>query len=542
MGNDDPRSAPPPKDIFSQIQDAATKNEIDPFRQKFNESQAQLQRGDAELAGQHAGTDPAYTSNNDHFEGMTHQQLYDAVHGLGGLDPKGLQTMRKTWFDCSSKLENLTTFTLQLGINNIFAGGIWQGAAADAGKAASDRFARVANQIGQVFDSISSRMDSAAWAAEAVRKAVPPPPNSVVLTPKSDDPNVAILPNLPNPKATDDTAQAVERARQDAIRQLNAIYTPSFPPTGANVPAYIEVPKAIAGDGGAPAPSGSGGGPAGGGSKPSGVEGNSGAAPHPEQQGSGQPGPADGRSGPSDPAPSETAPAASSAMDPAASGGAGPDATTAAGVGPDTRTGPSPSPGLGSPTSPLPGGHTGSGAGSSESRSGGPGMSALPQPGVSLPGGPKPGAQSGPATRGTAAAQGRPGQTGAGAPGAQGKRREDDREHRSPDYLKGVKPDWAEGLEAPPPVIGSDFGPVNDNNAYWDSTAPTAPSAESAQPSAKPARENSLYHDEFEPDKQSAPATEHVPKPEGTREKQYLDLSGEGPMTDDERRGGTPPR
>ncbi len=147
-GDHDPQPGPaadPPKSIFGQIQDAAIQASIQPFTQKISDAQTRIKQGDSRLSELGAGIDPAYTSTDDHFEGMSHQELYEAVHGIGGLDPEGLQTMRQTWFECASELENLSAFTLIMGMNNIFGHGLWKGGAADAAQAASERYARVAN-------------------------------------------------------------------------------------------------------------------------------------------------------------------------------------------------------------------------------------------------------------------------------------------------------------------------------------------------------------------------------------------------------------
>ncbi|NEW54036.1 hypothetical protein GV792_28840, partial [Nocardia cyriacigeorgica] len=63
-------------------------------------------RRDQKLVDLGAGIDPDYVSTLEHFEGMTHQALYDAVHGPGGLDPAGLQTLRRVWYECYSELVN----------------------------------------------------------------------------------------------------------------------------------------------------------------------------------------------------------------------------------------------------------------------------------------------------------------------------------------------------------------------------------------------------------------------------------------------------
>lgn len=457
-GQDDPQvpgpgTTPPMKDIFSQIQDAAVQASIQPFAQKLGASEQRVRQIDGKLGELGAGTDPAYTSSDDHFQGMSHQALYDAVNGVGGLDPKGLQTMRQTWFECASELENLSSFTLSLGMNNIFGHGLWKGVAADAAQAASERYMRVANQIGQVFESVAMRMDGMAWTAEAVRKAVQPPPNSVTLTPNSDNPGQAVLPLLPNPQAMDQAEVEREKARQDAIRALDSIYTPSFPPSGANVPAYLDVPK-IAGVGdGNPSAGGWNSGTGAGGS-----EGLSATGPEPVAAPSAEPPGA----GPQDASPAATNPAGVGVPQGLLPTGTGtePAATTAAGMGPGAGGSSSP----GATGSGGPGGGYG-GSGPSVASPGGLGASRPGMPAFGMPGGAfaaETGA--GAAGRGAAAAA-KPGTPMGGIPhGAHGRGddKDDEREHRTPDYLKGIQPDWEQGLQAPSGIIDADSAPRFD--------------------------------------------------------------------------------
>ncbi len=466
-GNQDSAPQPAVPSIFAQVQDAALRATVEPFASKINDAQAGLRLVDGKLGALGAGTDPAYTTTDDHFQGMSHQDLYNAVNGvngLGGLDPRGLQTMRQTWFECASELENLSGFTLALGMNNIFGHGLWTGGAADAAKTASDRYAQVANQSGQVFDSVASRIEGAAWAAEAVRKAVQPPPGQVNLVPNGDDPAQALLPGLPNPQVIDQADAARERARQDAIRALESIYTPSFPPAGANVPAYLDVPKETGGD------TDSANGPAGTNNGP--IPPASGPTPGIGPQ------PGDQPSGPLDSAPSGPNPAVPSvpSLPQGPQSGAGQDAaTTAAGMGPMVDSGPT---GSGSGFGP------GSGSGGVGTQSGGPGYTRAPQPGFGMPGMVPPGA-GGIAARGAAGPQGnpRPGSM-PHLPHGQRKEGEEDREHRTPDYLKGVQSEWTEGLDAPVEVIGMDlssgdeFGAPTTVAGYGDTMSPYFPTSQ----------------------------------------------------------------
>lgn len=238
---------PSPLPIPGAMDPAALQQTVN-AQQKAGEAQGRGNRGDSELNDLGAGTDPDFVNTIEHFEGMTHEAMYQAVHGPGGMDAAGLRTLQRTWFDSYSDLANLSTFNL-MGMNRIFGNGGWQGTSGEAAQTASQRFSQAANQIGRVFDSVANRLDSLAWSAEAVRTAVQPPPASVVVAPNPDNPVESILPGLINPEFDEQVRTAREQARQAAIRALNSAYTPTFPPAGTGVPAYINVPQIAGTDG-----------------------------------------------------------------------------------------------------------------------------------------------------------------------------------------------------------------------------------------------------------------------------------------------------
>ncbi|WP_225728621.1 MULTISPECIES: hypothetical protein [unclassified Nocardia] len=470
MGDNDKPSLPVPS-----LQDLLDQQKMQAAQQKASEAQGRVQRQDQSLTDLGAGTDPDYVRTVEHFESMTHEAIYQAVHGPGGMDAAGLQSLRRTWFDTYSDLVNLSTFNL-IGLNRIFGNGLWQGASGDAAKAASEQFTHAANQIGQVFSSVTDRLDTLSWSAEALKTAVQPPP-TVVTTPDPDNPAESILPGLVNPAADDQASTAREQARQAAIRAVNSIYTPAFPPAGTGVPAYMAVPQ-VSNGGDAPDSSISG--------KPGDTVSRRGNDPnnHPPEDNSGSPkqDPTDPNADPSKTQPTATDP--SSATNPTSrtapdnlSSGTKTDpaatSTTPAGLNPGTTTSPG-SPAL-NPKSPPPANP------STPNRSNpGPGSPGTLRPG--LPGTTPPGIVTpGIATRGapTTAA----GQTGSLAPGA-ARRKEDNNEteHRAPDYLRQVHPDWTDGLGPSIGVIGDDLDVTSTGLR-----AETASAADQYIPTASPA-------------------------------------------------------
>ncbi|MGV9611360.1 hypothetical protein [Nocardia xishanensis] len=482
----------PPALPVPGLQDLLDQQNVQAAVQKSADSQSRARRDDTELTDLGAGSDPDYVVNEEHFEGMTLEAMYAAVHGAagqGGLDAAGLQTMRATWFDCFSELANLSTFNT-MGLNRIFGNGLWQGASATAAQNASQQYSAVANQIGRVFETMSQRLDSLAWAAEAVKIAVPAPPSSVVVVPDPDNPLESVLPGLINPEHADQLDNAREQARQAAIRALNSIYKETFPPAGSGVPTYATVPQIGAnGDPGLI----NGGNPHG--TDPTGAEQGPG--------GSGNPAGPD-TTGPQDSAPDPSTP---TATQPA---GATPSDTTPAGVrppdglgnGPGTTTTPAGvGNGPGAPGSPGP-----TGPGRAEFNPGTPGANPRTGggPGSSLPGTPGAGTPAGGGNASGVSSAMRPGMGSAGpmAPGAGARRKdgEGEGEHYAPDYLRGVASDWTEGLDTPVEVIGDGGLPASELFASADLVEPTPvrnpqPTMPTAAEVASPEPANSVSDD-----------------------------------------------
>ncbi|MGK8468295.1 hypothetical protein [Nocardia cyriacigeorgica] len=416
---------------------------------------------DARLSDQGAGSDPDYVSTIEHFEGMTHAAMYQAVHGPGDIDAAGMRTLQRAWHECSSDLLNLAVFN-KIALNRIFGSGEWQGASADAAETASMLFADGVSQIGRVFSSVDSRLDALAWAAEAVRTAIQPPPASTNPLSDPDNRDESAAPGLISPEYADSDRAARELARQEAVRAMNTVYKPNFPPAGSGVPSYVEVPQIGGGDGSSSGPSiGRPNGPGGpGGAPPGGDTGQPGAgAPAgqtPPEPGQGQP--KTGLEGLGIPKglglPEGLLPGADSTT---------PASTTAAGLGPNATSSPN-SVGLGSP------GPGGSGPGLDGSDRAGRSLGDGGGPGSSRPG--APGAGTGLAP-GAAGAGSRPGAGGRGmpmAPMAPGGRRDsnskNESEHSAPDYLRGVSDEWTEGLGSPVGVIGEGLEPEFDSSTY----------------------------------------------------------------------------
>ncbi|MQY18192.1 hypothetical protein [Nocardia macrotermitis] len=429
-------------------------------QRKVAESAAQAKAQNSQLSSLGAGTDPDYAKTDEHFAKMSHEEIYAAVHGKadgsGGMDVAGLQQLRKNWFDAASDLENLSTFNL-LGMNNIFNHGLWDGVSGTAAHAASERVANAANQIGQVFAAVSQRLDSMAWAAEAIKLAVQPPPAGAAnVTVNPDDPNQSILPGLINPAYADKLETQRKAARDAAVHAMEMLYTPSYPPAGSGIASYVDVPKVthIGSDTTTSAPSNTTSAP----NNANSQHGTEPAAAKPDsQQQDQQP-----SSDPTNSHSTGTTPAGLNSATTPQSTSQSPTSTTTAGYSPSTQA-------PGSANAAASDGFFSPGGGSKSSTGGGAGKS--------LPGVPGNATAAGAARAASAAAAGvnaarMP--TGSMAPHAGKSDKQDEKEHFSPDYLRRVAPDWTAGLETPAAVIGPDSVAAQEDSAAETSQASAA--------------------------------------------------------------------
>ncbi|MGO4615643.1 hypothetical protein AB4305_14810 [Nocardia sp. 2YAB30] len=506
------------------LQDLLDQHDVQVAAQRSADSQSRVRRDDAELSDLGAGADPDYVNSEEHFEGMTLEAMYAAVHGdpggSGGLDAAGLQTMRRTWFECFSELANLSTFNL-MGLNRVFGNGLWQGASGSAAQGASQQYSAVANQVGRVFETMSQRLDSLAWAAEAVRIAVPSPPSSVVMGLDPDNPAQSMLPGLINPEYSDQLDNDRAEARQAAIRVLNTVYKETFPPAGSGVPTYATVPQI-------------------------GANGDPGVVGANDGTGTGRTGAGPGTSGDPSGADSATAPqnavsdnSSPTATQPSGTSPAGVRIPDVTGTGPSTTTAPA---GVGNGLS-TPGASGLTGLGRGANGVGGPGTSPrMGGSGSSVPGAPgaaAPGAVSSAAGAAAAARTGM-GTSGPMAPGAGARRKdgEGDGEHHAPDYLRGVASDWTEGLDTPVEVIGDAGFPGVDPFAIVEAIPPTPVRA--PQPTtptfveAAPVEPRTAVDAASAPPANTLPASDPSASPDAEAERgESAGFSGTGPSLDD---------
>ncbi|WP_446223013.1 hypothetical protein ACTWPB_25265 [Nocardia sp. IBHARD005] len=428
---------------------------VEQLPQKLGAAAARSKQIEDALAGQ--GSDPDYAKTVDQFGSMSHQQIYDAVHGgQGGMDVAGLQTIRGVWQSATTHLSTGAQ-TAWTEIDRLFSDGEWAGESGTAAQSASRRLLKTIDSMSQVFAAVDARVDGLACAAETIRAAVSAPmPEWGGSDP--DDPLSQILPGLVNPVTATDERVKTDQATVAVREAMTQLYTPNYPPAGTGVPAYPTV-QSIGGDGATAGTSGQGGttlSPNR--AAPSGNEGT---------QDTTTPQPADENSTAiGDSAGTGTGDETDTGTDSSATGGdesAGQNdstQTSAAGLGTNTGGDSSASPNATGNATPRTSGGIPTGALGGVG-AGVPGLGgAAPGRGAAIPG--QPGALSTGSAPGGASGSASGGRLGGGPmgpmmPGAgQRKGGPNDEEHSSPEYLRRVHDDWVDGIIGISPVIGYD--------------------------------------------------------------------------------------
>lgn len=389
----------------------------------------------------HGGLDPAYITQMEAFEGVPHAEIHANAQAMM---PGNMHHVADEWVDIGQGLDT-RILALFIKINKTIADGI-EGKTADAASAAAKKFIDQATDVREVVESVGRRIKAAAYAAETVKRSVPPVPTRVAGAPV-EGATIGTVPLSGLPVPTDDaTFQALlDEEHQTAVTVMNTIYKPAYKPAGDDVPTFVAPDTPGDGwDGGVPGT----GGPNGAGTP------NESGVPGAENNSEEDPG-ANSETGSED---QQTTTAGQETSDSGTSTSPSTDtpettdkpstSTTAAGVptgtspGPGTTTG-APGSGITTGTPPGPQGTTG----------------VPPGPGRSIPGVlPNVG---NPAV--AAALSGAPARAGVGGmpgmmpPGA-GRKDDSESEHKIPDYLIRQREEELLGERPPtvPSVIGAD--------------------------------------------------------------------------------------
>lgn len=418
----------------------------------------------------HGGTDPAYITNMEAFENVSHEEMYNAAQQM---QPGVMQQFGDKWVEMSAAISGAVT---GLMIQTSRASSSLEGAMAMAGEAAGKRFVTEASDFSTVLSAVGHRVKAAAYGSEAVKGSVPPPVTSTAGVTSGDQsipPVLAVLVDGAAPATAADTARQKEELRQQAIAVMNTTYKPTYQPAGDNVPTFV-APTQPGGGGATDSGGGSGAGGSGGGGTGSGNGDGSGNDP--------------GSQDPADTGDTETAStddqSASEGSDSGDSNGADANEDQDGGTTDPASTNPaSTNPAATAPGATTPGGNPsggsgsaggGSGAGAGAGSLGGSGAGGVP--GAAVPGRPGAGVGVTPTAAGlsgTSGAAGRGmGSPGMMSPGARGGKGEDDEHKSAPDYLRGIQPELLGPEQAAVPEgIGADAPSTRLAGADTDDSA-----------------------------------------------------------------------
>ncbi|MFJ4651506.1 hypothetical protein ACIP5Y_09565 [Nocardia sp. NPDC088792] len=195
--------------------------------------------------------DADYIQQLEHFGALSHAEIHRHVRAM---DPAAMHTAGDTWATIADNLTGAIT-GLQLTVQSALTDGM-QGRLATAADTAARRFARDALDIAEITLTSGRRIIAAAFAAEVVRKTVPPPPTRTTgptptSLPATTADLIALMTATP-PGGTHDFERYREEQYRQAIAALEANYVPTYPPAGARVPAFF--PMDALGDASVPAP------------------------------------------------------------------------------------------------------------------------------------------------------------------------------------------------------------------------------------------------------------------------------------------------
>lgn len=178
-----------------------------------------------------ARPDDPYIETMESFHGFSHEEIYTQVQLI---EPADIDGIAQACHDISNALPLAFGFAV---LRNTIAEN-WEGAAADAAAAATQKLAQTSGQLTSGLAAIAVKLDILRSTAEDVKASVPQPASSD-----------GVLSQLPlSPLAAETSETSREAARLEAVRRLEAIYVPNYRDVGTNVPQLPE-PYAPSGDG-----------------------------------------------------------------------------------------------------------------------------------------------------------------------------------------------------------------------------------------------------------------------------------------------------
>ncbi|MFD9666870.1 hypothetical protein ACFWAY_35550 [Rhodococcus sp. NPDC059968] len=214
----------PPQDVTSTILGSLVSGGVGQDRR------ASLQDSANKLFSGARPDDP-YIETMESFHGFSHEEIYTHVQLI---EPADIDGIAQACHDISNALPLAFGFAV---LRNTIAES-WEGAAADAATAATQKLAQSSGQLASGLAAIAVKLDILRSTAEDVKASVPQPASSE-----------GVLSELPvSPLAAETSETAREAARLEAVRRLEAIYVPNYRDVGTNVPQLPE-PYAPSGDG-----------------------------------------------------------------------------------------------------------------------------------------------------------------------------------------------------------------------------------------------------------------------------------------------------
>ncbi|MFC9895177.1 hypothetical protein ACFVMC_15955 [Nocardia sp. NPDC127579] len=180
-----------------------------------------------------SGSDPNYITSMEHFESMTHEQIYA---GTQQIDAAEIARASVTWLEAAGTLATAFPLT-RASADRVMNSMAWEGAAAEAAYASTRSFAASVDELSGILGQVGARLGGLAAAAEAVKVAVVPPGGSGP---------VGAIARLLEAANVISAQLAQEALRQEAVLAMNMVYKPAYSLAGTGVPA-LPAPPVIPG-------------------------------------------------------------------------------------------------------------------------------------------------------------------------------------------------------------------------------------------------------------------------------------------------------
>ncbi len=374
------------------------------------------ERGRLESGFDGSWAKPVLSGKLESFDSLTHQQIWDALNGSGsqpGVDAGEINAGADGWRRLVTGMSNAVT-QFNTRIDTAIRDG-WDGTTANAAIDGVRTYSTEAQKLPTTFQMVGNGIDLMQGALAQAKMAIPEPYEV-----SWDEKLLGAIPGSDFLKSDQYQAEEAERAAREILER---VYKPQAVVADEKTPV-LAVAKNPLGDGNVPGGDNNNGDGSGGGSNNGGSNGSTTGGDE---------------SSPAATTPQTTSPATDtseedSASDDSSGDETSPTATTPAATEPaSTPQSPTAAPGAGTPGSGSPGGGGGSPGGGSP----GAGVAA-PVAGRGVPGSPSAGTPAAASAGKAAGAGGRgmsgmPGMMGGG--GGRGGGKDDESEHKIPDYL-----------------------------------------------------------------------------------------------------------